>query len=433
MGVRIRDAVHGDLEFAELEEYCMRTHVFQRLHTIKQLGNAFHAYPSAMHTRFEHSLGVCYQVKKIISSVNRRRFGLIDNGSERILGLAGLLHDITHFPFKHTLERDSGLLEKEKRDITYRRRFEQMNLRQKLSEDEIELLVEILAVGNPDDHTIPYQAQIIQDTFSADILDYVRRDAHFTGIKRDYDERIYDHIDIINNAGKDFLGINLTDEFGKNTASAMTELINLLEVRYVLNERVYFYPVKIAADSLLVKALRVLSSEERNKLQTDIEDMSDEQVVSFLANSDNELANFYGNLLKNRQLPKSACSFRQRTDFPNMNEFAKIITNFRGWSNVDKWERCEAQIAKEAGTDPTKIIIYCHDPAMQRKTELLEVLFIDESGKPRKLRQHERQAEISLLSDKHVNLWACHVFSIDRDEEVIKRIKQVARGIMLSA
>jgi len=431
MGMRIRDAVHGDIEFTKIEGDCIRTPVFQRLHTIKQLGNAFHAYPCAMHTRFEHSLGVCYQVKKIIFSINKRNPGVIDN--EELLSLAGLLHDVTHFPFKHTFERDSGLLRREKRENTYRRRFEQMNLDDRLDKEEFELLLQILASTDAREHDKPYQAQIIQDTFSADLLDYVRRDTYFTGIKRDYDERIYDHIDIIHDAGKDFLGVNLTDELRKNTASAMTELINLLEVRYVLNERVYFYPVKIAADSLLVKALRVLSAEERDRFQTAIEDMSDELVVDFFANSSNEQAGFYGNLLKNRELPRKACTLG-RSNFPDENDFAKVITCFRGWSNANKWEDCEAQIAKQVGTDPKNIIIYCHDPGMQeKKQEAKEVLVWDESAKPYKLAQHERRDEIDSLSKKHRNLWACHVFSIDPDEGVIEKIRQVARGIMLSA
>jgi len=426
MGIRIRDAVHGDIEFTETEEYCMRTPVFQRLHRIKQLGNAFHAYPSAMHTRFEHSLGVCYQVKKIASSVNKRRSGAIDNAE--LLSLAGLLHDITHFPFKHTFERDSGLLIKEEPEVSYKRRFEQMKIDKKLNKEEIELLVQILSCTEAKDLDQPYQAQIIQDTFSADLLDYARRDTYFTGIKRDYDERIYDHIDIIHHEGKDFLGVNLT-ESGKNTASAITELINLLEVRYVLNERVYFYPAKIAADSLLIKGFRALSPSERDEFQAIIQDMSDELVVDFFVNSKNEQASFYGKRLKNRQLPRRAYTLKH-SDFVKGSDYAKVITYFRGRSNADKWERCEADIAKEVGTDPRNIIIYCHDPGMQeKKEEVKKVLVWDESEKPYRLDQHERRDEVNLIATKHHNLWACYVFSIE--ERVIEKIGQVARGIML--
>jgi HD superfamily phosphohydrolase len=439
MSMRVRDAVHGDIEFTDTEQYCIRTPVFQRLHGIKQLGNSFHAYPSAMHTRFEHSMGVCFQVKKIVSYINKRSIkktghAIIQN--EDFLSLAGLLHDITHFPFKHTFERDSGLLEKEIRKHTYQRRFEQMNLQSKLSKEEFESLLELLDGTDAKELDMPYQSQIIQDTFSADLLDYVRRDAYFTGIKRYYDERIYDHIDIIPNEGKDYLGIKLTDEFGKNTASAVTELINLLEVRYVLNERVYFYPVKIAADSLLVRALRALSEEERTIFVSAIENMSDELVVDFFARTPrNELANFYGNLLKNRQLPRNAYTLRH-SDLPDDKDYAKIISCFRDRSNVIKWEECEKDIAKEVGADAKNIIIYCHDPGMQeKKQEANNVLVLDERKQPYRFEQHPRGPEISYLCGKHRDLWACYVFYITPNvgDPILEKIRRVARRIMLGA
>lgn len=430
MGVRIRDAVHGDIEFTDEEEYCMRKPVFQHLHTIKQLGNAFHVYPSAMHTRFEHSLGVCYQVKKIASSINKRNPGTIEDVG--FLALAGLLHDITHFPFKHTFERDSGLFTGKKAEVSYRRRFDQMKLNKILGREDIELLVQILTCTEAENLAQPYQAEIIQDTFSADLLDYARRDAYFAGITRNYDERIYDHIDIIENDGKRFFGVKLTDEFGESAPSAMTELINLLEVRYVLNERVYLYPVKVAADSLLAKGFRALSSSQRDELQKTIEDMTDEQVIDFFASSRNKKASSYGRLLRDRQLPRNACILRRR-DFPKETEFGRIITRFRGWADMVNWERCEAQIAKEVGIDAANIIIYCHNPGMQeKKEEVKKVLVWDESEKPYKLAQHVRGGEIDAIATKHRNLWACSIYTIDRSEEVIEGIRRVSREIMLS-
>ncbi len=52
----IRDAVHGDIEMSPLEVELMDTPEFQRMRGIKQLGTACLVFPSAVHTRFEHSL-----------------------------------------------------------------------------------------------------------------------------------------------------------------------------------------------------------------------------------------------------------------------------------------------------------------------------------------------------------------------------------------
>jgi len=82
---------------------------FQRLRRVRQLSMAFLVYPGAMHTRFEHSLGVFETATKYLTA-------LLTNGRSQVfkqrvekrdvesLMLAALLHDIGHYPFAHMLE-----------------------------------------------------------------------------------------------------------------------------------------------------------------------------------------------------------------------------------------------------------------------------------------------------------------------------------------
>ena len=68
----------------------------QRLRRIHQTSLAYLTLPSALHTRFDHSLGVCSGTKELASKV----LGLA--GDERLsteLSAAALLHDIGHGPF----------------------------------------------------------------------------------------------------------------------------------------------------------------------------------------------------------------------------------------------------------------------------------------------------------------------------------------------
>ena len=295
--MRIRDAVHGDITLSKLEEYCIRTPTFQRLHRIKQLGNAFHVYPSAMHTRFEHSLGVCHQIQRLFSQPKFWPPGYKPEPEEEtktLIRLAGLLHDIVHTPFKHTFERDTAILPEANPGDEYGERIENIvteepELKKSIRNGDIDLLVKILSTKE-EDLPEPYMRQIVEDTLSADLLDYTRRDAYFTtGLIRRWDDRIYDHIAVAHFGTKLWLVARITDEYKKESASAITELMNLLEIRYVLHERVYFYPVKIAADALLVKSLRGLLkywtvNVERFKQVS--KDFSDEELVNYLVESE---------------------------------------------------------------------------------------------------------------------------------------------------
>src|SRR5262245_8173492 len=116
MGKRklIRDAVHGDIEMGPLEVELMDTREFQRLRGIKQLGTACLVFPSAVHTRFEHSLGCSWMAQRVLRSI--RRCHTVSQDDETVIRVASLLHDITHIPFGHTLEDERRVLPRHDKD-----------------------------------------------------------------------------------------------------------------------------------------------------------------------------------------------------------------------------------------------------------------------------------------------------------------------------
>ena len=100
----INDPVHGTIGMSELEVEIINTKVFQRLRNVKQLGLANFVFPSADFTRFSHSLGVCHLTGKIFETLKRNGVYEITNEDLKNYRLAGLLHDIGHYPYSHTME-----------------------------------------------------------------------------------------------------------------------------------------------------------------------------------------------------------------------------------------------------------------------------------------------------------------------------------------
>ncbi len=294
-----------------------------------------------------------------------------------------------------------------------------------------EFLLNILSTENSFDLEKPYLRQIIEDTISADLLDYSRRDAYFTsGWGRQWDDRLYDHIAVALCNFKPCLVARISFANEKVT-SAITELINLFQIRYMLNERVYFYPTKIAADALLVKSVRCLIKDEEPEIfQKKIKDFSDEELINFLiANTPPEIPN-YAQLLKDRNLPGLAESFAL-SDLPQP-QIENVSLCCRGHNRLVDWQRCEDAIAEKAGVSSDKIIVYCHDIAMQKKKPDFLVQASRDSEPYPVAKYEAMMGEIENIAKKHENLWRCYVFSMDRSPNIIDKVKLSAKNVLMA-
>jgi len=102
----VHDALWGTFQLEAHEVALIDTPLIQRLRYIHQTGAVSLTYPSAQHTRFEHTLGVMYQAGRICSALRARpgesRFG---DELTRLARFAALVHDTGHGPFSHTSEQ----------------------------------------------------------------------------------------------------------------------------------------------------------------------------------------------------------------------------------------------------------------------------------------------------------------------------------------
>ena len=240
----VRDAVHGDLEFTEAERRVMDTPQFQRLRGVRQTGTAYLVYPGCLHTRFEHSLGTSSVARRIVAALRKTGFAISDR-DEAIVAMAALVHDVSHLPFGHTFEDERKLFPRH--DTADR-------LSYFLGTGELGEAIEASGFGDDvirllteDAFETPWMQQIISSTIDADLLDYLRRDAYFAGLRQDYDDRIFSTFVVEDNR----LAVDTT------RMSTRTEILHLLRLRYFLTERVYFHHAKVVSGAMIAKAVEL--------------------------------------------------------------------------------------------------------------------------------------------------------------------------------
>ena len=110
---RVCDRVHGEVLLSELAGSICRTDAFQRLDQIRQLGGCAFVYPSATHTRREHSIGVSHLARSVGELLKASYPDRLNDDDLLALELAGLLHDVGHGPFSHLFEEFASELQPE--------------------------------------------------------------------------------------------------------------------------------------------------------------------------------------------------------------------------------------------------------------------------------------------------------------------------------
>jgi len=184
---KIYDPIHGFITITPLMQKIIDTPEFQRLRDLKQLGATYYVYPSATHTRFEHSVGVSYLAGIMIHSLqtNQPELDITDRQIE-LTRIAGLIHDIGHGPFSHLYDHyiiDDGEDEHEERGIKI---FKNMVKKYELPIRDIEVSYIIEMIHPNKKNSKQWKFQIIankQCQIDVDKMDYLQRDCYHLGMK----------------------------------------------------------------------------------------------------------------------------------------------------------------------------------------------------------------------------------------------------------
>jgi HD superfamily phosphohydrolase len=237
----ITDPVHKYIRFSQVEKQLIDSPAFQRLRRIRQLAGAHLVYPSAQHSRFEHSLGAMHIAGLAGETLLGK--GYIDHADVvQDLRLAALLHDIGHGPFSHLFE--------EVLEYNCNTSHEELGKKIIIQSEIADVLERYgssahqicrLSFGQS---KVNFMNEIISGGLSADIMDYLPRDGLFTGAeyaKLDY-HRLVSSLEV----SKNRLAIN---------RSALNSLESMLISRYEMFKAVYFHKTVRSAEVMLLRSM----------------------------------------------------------------------------------------------------------------------------------------------------------------------------------
>lgn len=263
----IVDPIHDFIRVYETELKIIDSPIFQRLRRIRQLSGAHFTYPSAQHSRFEHSLGVMHIAGQAAQALKEKGFLSADKIQE--IRLAALLHDIGHGPFSHLFEEVLQTKKKISHEEIGKKIMLQSEIAEILSKAGFDKkLITKLAFG---DSKYRFVNEIISGSLSADMMDYLQRDGYFTGAehaKIDH-KRIIQSLDVYKNK----LALD---------RSALYSFESMILSRYQMFKAVYFHKTVRSAEVMMLEAIR-LADDEANFTSLNLDDyvkLTDEFVIS---------------------------------------------------------------------------------------------------------------------------------------------------------
>lgn len=266
----IRCPVYGFVTHNDWEREIINQPEFQRLRRIRQLAWTDYVYPGAMHTRFEHSLGVMHMATMLYDGIVERsrhllidELGYNDDGLRRhraLVRIAALLHDVGHAPFSHATEELFPLRKDENRRFRHehysaeivRQKFSNLikdhplNKNYGFTAEEVANFLESSATAGG----ALIWRDLIDGQMDADRMDYLLRDSLHAGVDYGrYDwQRLVRTVQLVPGDGKRSPRLGVS-EGGSHAAEG------LILARYFMFTQVYFHKTRVAYDHHLKHAL----------------------------------------------------------------------------------------------------------------------------------------------------------------------------------
>ena len=379
----IREPVLGTIKLSPLQEDLLKTVEVQRLSFIHQLGTTFQSYPGAHCMRLAHALGVSHLAGRIASHLHDMcpdEYGEEEWGIRNLVEASGLLHDIGHTPWSHTLEplylelTGGDHMDLVADMVTGRTvmpvrgagKIPEILIGHGVNPDHVAELITGKYTGKS------FVQQMIFGEVDADMLDYLQRDFHFTGVA-------FGHIEV------DRIISTMAVHRGRLVflEKGLNAIRDFLLARLQMYSSVYLHRKTRIVDRMLLAAARK-SVMELGEIQGFMF-MTDDQLLSFLeSDSSDPWVREMAWRVKYRQgLFTQVFRIDSLTTTENDNHFLNSLRG--GNSTADEAAALLThQISEISGIDPGYIIVDLPIEAVkvsEERFERLDIRFIDKRGR----------------------------------------------------
>jgi|TARA_B110000263_G_scaffold249840_1_gene268811 HD superfamily phosphohydrolase len=314
--LRVRDPIHDYIDLNSLQAKLVDTPAYQRLRWIKQLGPINLVYPGANHTRHEHCMGTCHVIGKMADSIG------LNSSDKQLVSVAGLLHDLGHTAFSHLGDEVKGV---EDHVIRTTNIISNTDLSDIISDEGLDPHeINQIILGN---HKL---GSLVSGDLDGDRLDYLVRDAHYTGVSTGVD------------MGRLIATMSMSDSNLVIKGKGLTAVEALLTARSTMYSTVYFHPFARGAQLMLARAANHAISSDRFSID-DFVNFTDHKFLSELNNA--------GGLSR-----KISSNFENRRIVKRVVSMTKEQVELSGLKKSQKADY-EESISSELGIDSSEIYV----------------------------------------------------------------------------
>jgi len=371
----IRDPIHGYVKLDETARSLADTVQMQRLRWIKQLGLANLVYPGANHTRFEHSLGAFH-----LAGLLAHHLGLDEDEQDEIRA-AALLHDVGHGPLSHATESVFATYLREEHECVADK-LKSGELGEAISDHGLSpSRIQALIKGETS------LGQIVSGEIDVDRMDYLLRDAHYTGVAYG----VVDYLRLIE---------KMTIRRGQLAVEAggVHSAESLLVSRLLMYPTVYFHHVSRIAQRMIQSGVLYMI-EDRGWKPEKIRAMDDVGLIWAMKSETGYPAQIVERITSRRLFKRAIYVSEENLGTPIR----------------EKETRIAEEIADAAGVDPLYVLV--DNPSLPQIAEGNVPIWDGSESKPLRA----VSPLVSIMERAHLAAWRFGIYTTEDQREAVEQ------------